>query len=301
MVVFFETARRALGHSTREKLVLFTNSNTLPNVDGINLADYLANLDVRIVVIPYTWKPAGRIRLWFNQFYLFDILSHLGQTLTDGDAVLIADCDCVFVRDPSSTFELIRRDGFLLITVDETLTCDEKINGLSRREAEAVYERLSSKRPQTPPNYFGGECYGLTRETLLKLMPLACEAKPKNDEFAANGELYLSDEAHLISYLMWRMGFTKSNGNEKVRRIWTTWKNNTTRAEDLTLTLWHLPSEKQVGFDRVFKKLSTWPPTWTHEQNLHWLAREMGVGRKYMRKYATHLWRAVKKHLFTRT
>jgi hypothetical protein len=53
-------------------------------------------------------------------------------------AVVIADNDGVFVRDPSRLFDLVRRDGALLVTVDEHLGPDDDINGLSPRQAIEV-------------------------------------------------------------------------------------------------------------------------------------------------------------------
>lgn len=297
MVVFFETARRSMADLKHTRLLLFTNAQAIPTVDGIDIAAYLARLDVQIVVAPYTWKPTGQRRLWFNQYYLFDILSYLSTIMGDEDIAVVADCDCVFVRDASPLFETIRRFGVLLITVDESPLYDEKINGLSRREAEHVYELLADVRPQAPPPYFGGECYGVTTETLTRLLPLAYGAKPKNDALAKQGALYLSDEAHFFSFLMWKLGFLHPNGNSHVRRIWTSWKSNTTQAEDLNLILWHLPSEKQIGFQKVYNRLSAWPQSWSTAQNLQWLAAEMGVGDKSIRKFAAHLMRAVKRHL----
>jgi hypothetical protein len=297
IVVFFETARRALRDKPDCRLVLFTNQASLPTVDGVDLKGYLRKLNVDIIIKDYTWRPAAKSRLWFNQYYIFDILSSLDSMLGTEDAVIIADCDCVFVRDPAQLFEIVRRDDVLLISVDETRGADDEINGLSRRMAMDVYQTLGNDRPDSPPAYFGGECYGLTRKTLTSVMALAPVVKLANDALAAAGQPYLSDEAHFYSFLMWKLGFSHPNGNSRVRRIWTSWKNNTTRASDLDLTMWHLPSEKTIGFRKIYDNLRSWPQSWSEAQNLAWLAGNMGVGRKSVRKFTAHLINSTRQHL----
>jgi hypothetical protein len=83
-------------------------------------------------------------------------------------AVVIADSDCVFVPDSARLFDPVRRDGALLITVDEHLGPDDDINGPSLRQAIEVFERLGGGRPASPPLYYGGECYGLSATMLAR-------------------------------------------------------------------------------------------------------------------------------------
>jgi hypothetical protein len=297
VAVFFETARRALVDPQDYRLLLFTNLSTLPVIDGMDIGDFLRKLGVEVITIDYTWKPAGSRRIWLNQYYIFDIFDRLDHMLGEEDAAIVADCDCVFVRDPASLFEIMRRDGVLLIEVEETQSGDDDINGLSRSKAIDVYECLGDIRPQVPPIYFGGECYGMTRNTLTSVTALARVVKPANDKLAKTGHPYLSDEAHFFSYLMWKLGYLQPNGNGCIRRIWTSWKYNTTRAQDLELAVWHLPSEKTLGFRLVYDGLRSWPQSWTQAENLAWLADKMGVGRKSILKFATHLAQAIRNHL----
>ena len=277
--------------------MLFTNLASLPTIDGRDLTSIFERLRVEVVVLQYTWKPSGHRRLWFNQYYVFDILSYLEGVLAEDDVVLLADSDCIFVRNPTSLFDMLRRDGVLLLKVDESLTDDDEINGLSRRQSIDVYEDLGELRPNAPATYFGGECYGLTVNVLRKLMVLARAIKPANDALAAAGSQYLSDEAHFFSFLMWKLGFSKANANTHVRRIWTAWKHNETRVEDLDLTLWHLPSEKTLGFKQVFDRLDTWPQFASESENRAWLAQKMGVGRRSLRNFLRHLASAVRRRL----
>jgi hypothetical protein len=278
------------------KFLLFTNVARLPVVDGIDLNTALAAFGVELVTLRYTWAPAGSRRPWFNQYFLFDILEYGAARLGAEDTLLVMDNDCLIVGDLAPAFALAQREGALLISVD--VGADEDANGLSRRQAMDVYAEIGAERPATPPDYFGGEFYGVSGAQLARLLPLAREVRQRNDALAATGHLYFSDEAHFFSYVMWRLGVRAPNANHIARRIWTTWKLNNTRAADLRLPVWHLPSEKTYGFADLFARCAagrafTSDPARRKAQ----LARIMGVGRKSARKFVGHFVRAARRRL----
>jgi hypothetical protein len=289
--VFFWTAKFFNSNTTDISFLLCTNSWQLPVVDGVNLETALKELDVEIIRLPYTWWPAGNRRAWFNQYYLFDILGYLAKIAKDGDAFIVLDNDCVFVRDLTQAFATLRKEEVLLITVD--INEGEDANGLTRRQATQVYEELDGQKPDSTPEYFGGECYGLTAKSLRALMEIATECKTANNNRAVRGLPYLSDEAHMFSYLMWKLGYRKPTGNLVARRIWTSWKLNKTRSADLELTIWHLPSEKPYGFLKVYAALTRSTLDFNEIEVRRWLARHMGIGKKSIRKFCGHLGRAV--------
>lgn len=209
--VFFRTARLMARDGSDVRLILFTNAAALPIVDRLSLEPALAELGVEIIRLPYLWRPQGPRRTWLNQYYLFDILTYMEERLAEGDGCIVADNDCVFVRDPADAFHQLRKDGYLTITVDTTE--EEDINGLSRREAMSVYEEMSGVRPQQPPQYFGGEVYGFMANSLHSMMALAVDCKTANDKRAIAGEPYLCDEAHMVSFLLWRLGHFSPTGD----------------------------------------------------------------------------------------
>ena len=142
------------------KFLLFTNVSRLPVVDGIDLNKALADFGVELVTLRYTWAPAGTRRPWFNQYFLFDILDYAADRLSDDDTLFVMDNDCLIVGDLAPAFALARHDGAALITVD--VSEDEDANGLSRRQAMDVYAEVGGERPASPPDYFGGEFYGVS-------------------------------------------------------------------------------------------------------------------------------------------
>jgi len=293
--MFFWSARAFL-KKDGARLLLFTNVSRLPVVDGIDLNKALADFGVELVTLRYTWAPAGTRRPWFNQYFLFDILDYAAGRLGADDTLLVMDNDCLIVGDLSPAFALARRDGALLITVD--VSADEDANGLSRRRAMDVYAEVGGTRPASPPDYFGGEFYGLSGALLARLLPLAKEVRVKNDALAAAGQAYFSDEAHFFSYLMWRLGLRAPNANAIARRIWTTWKLNNTEAADLDRPVWHLPSEKTYGFADLFARLAAGKSVPADPARRRaWLAEQMGVGRKSPRKFIGHFLRAARRRV----
>lgn len=296
---FFWSIQTFKAPTTDLRLVLFTNVTTLPTVDGLDLNKALADFGVDIVTLQYTWAPKGSRKAWYNQYFLFDILEHCARTMADDDAILVMDNDCLTVRDLAPAFARLRKDGAILMTVG--VTEDEEANGISRRGTVDVYAELGSERPSTVPEYFGGEFYGLTGSLLRSTMTLATATRAKNDALAASGAAYLSDEAHLFSYLMWALGHRAPNANDIVRRIWTTWKKNDTRPSDLDLTIWHLPSEKTASFKTLYKLYaatsnSSHPPRST----LDLLAAVVGVGRKRPLKFIQHFVAAIARSVSLR-
>ena len=85
-----------------------------------------------------------------------------------------------------------------------------------------VYAEVGGERPASPPDYFGGEFYGVSGAMLKRLLPLAKEVQLKNDALAGAAKAYFSDEAHFFSYLVWRLGLRAPNANHIARRNWTT-------------------------------------------------------------------------------
>jgi hypothetical protein len=278
------------------KFLLFTNVTRLPVVDGVDLNKTLADFGVELVTLRYTWTPSGTRRMWFNQYFLFDILDYAAARLDSDDTLTVMDNDCLIVGDLAPAFDLARRSGALLITVD--VGEDEDANGLSRRQAIDVYAEIGGARPAAPPEYFGGEFYAVSGAMLGRLMPLANEVRRTNDALAEAGNPYFSDEAHFFSYLMWQLGLRAPNANAIARRIWTTWRLNNTEPADLCRPVWHLPSEKTYGFDKLFMRLAAGTSVPSDPARLRaWLAQIMGVGHKSPRKFIGHFWRAVLRRL----
>lgn len=297
---FFSFARRFVVADPLIRLALFTNVATLPTIGPVDLDMELSNLGVELYCIPYIWKPDTGRKQWFNQFYLYDILNCFDKFLEDGDSCIVVDSDTLIVRSFGPVVEALRTSGALLIDVD--VGADEEVSGLTRNQAAVVSERVTGVGLSEPPPYFGGEFYGLDRETLRATMALAEAVYPINNELARRGQPYFSDEAHFFSFLMWQLGHSRANANQYARRIWTSHKLNNTRRSDLDLSLWHVPSEKLYGLEQIFTDLASGAvdlAALSDAEVRQYAARKLGVGGVYPKKYLGHIMRALRRKAMT--
>jgi hypothetical protein len=296
---FFELARRFFRGYPQIRFQLFTNLDRLPWVNEINLSKHFEAIGVEVVRLDYTRRPAGKRKVWYNQFYIFDILTYWLHMASEGDLFILSDSDCVFVRDPEVLLELLNKDDLLLIDVD--ISPDEPANGITRREAGLLCKSFDPLFSLELAPYFGGEFYGLSKSVLRAVMLDFDAIFNVNNDLASKGGLYLSDEAHFMSFLISkRLGLYSANANSLVRRIWTGLRFNNTKMTDLGLTVWHLPAEKTYGFRTVFNFLVAHPKFLTENCDEHiriWLANGLGVGKIHGRKVFGHFLRAVGRRL----
>jgi len=250
VAVFFATSYRQQPHARH---VLFTNTETIPSISGVDLRAFLQRLDVEIVRLPLTYvAPQRHFDAWRNQFYVFDIANHLGERIREDDAALLLDSDCVWIADASALHQSIRRDGVL--TYVETYPVDWPANGMTREDMRAVSSDLLGYQVPHPLVYCGGEFLAATGRELQRLRPeidIAWQALLNRQE---RGEAAFNEEAQLLSHVYYKLGYPLGNGDPFVRRIWTGsfGSLNTALPHDHGLVVWHLPLEKRFGLARIF-------------------------------------------------
>ena len=292
--LFFVLAKRSFRETDDVEFQLFTNVSRLPKVDGVDLQESLESQGVEIVKLDYTWRPRGSRKLWFNQYYIFDILNYWVERGSRGDDYILCDSDCVFVRSSNALLKQLRED--LMVFLDIETTAVENINGVTRAQAGLIYRKLGSDEQVDVAPYFGGECFGLSHGRLVEILDICRRAFAINNDLAAAGLPYLSDEAHLLSFAAWRLGRVCGNANKYAKRIWTGHKSNNTGREDLDLVIWHVPAEKLYGLKKIFEEFARRGDVFlelSDDEMRMWLASKLGVGRIYPQKIAGHLFRAV--------
>ena len=72
--------------------------------------------------------------------------------------------------------------------------------------------------------------------------------------FAA-GKSKFNEEAHFLSYLYAKLGYTNAPANPYIGRIWTGLKYRNASAKDFELMIWHVPAEKKHGIKRLFQQI----------------------------------------------
>lgn len=202
-------------------------------------------LGVEVEIRTYGFNPPPQFGNSFRGcFYLFDALMHLDQ-----DSLIIdPDVVCVKNLDP-----IKGNFGKKIAVFYPEFEVDKMINGLSPTTASEIYQEYKLETPKKTPEHIGGEVIYVPKELGVQLLEMIHDLWEWNSNRAINGLSYLTTEEHFLSVLL-RDQDIDSLSNI-VSRIWTT---KTYRAiegknKDIdSLYLWHLPSEKIKGFQKIF-------------------------------------------------
>lgn len=254
IVVFFISSKR---YHKNEKHILFTNSKSIPIIDGIEISEILKLLEVEIIYIPFTYKPPKNYWKTFqNQFYEFSILDYISNnSLNKSDYYLILDSDCFFIKPVYDLFlDAKQNNGFAAI--HEDTDPNYLINGLSLLDMKQLFEDLLGLPIEITPQYYLGEFFLCNTENIKIISNDFQELWPILLKRHEDKKLKFNEEAHVLSFLYYKNGLTANNAKKYIKRIWTNpvfYRN--VNANDVNLNIWHLPSEKRFGFEYLFNFL----------------------------------------------
>lgn len=265
---------------------------------------FLSRLGVEVVTLDLSYAtPKGYHGRWRNQFYIFDIIKYLSRSLAPEETCLVLDSDCVWIAPAPPIEAALRRNGVL--TYAETYPPDLLANGLTRSDMQEVYEQISGETLPGPPVYCGGEFFGATGAEVRRLAEQIDPVWEVLMERFARGEKRFNEEAQVLSYLYWKMGYPVGTADPFIRRIWTgpPLRFNTSSLYDYGLTIWHLPLEKERGIKWLFERLhrpgSAFWSIPTGRLFARYLGRHLGVHSlwpaKLARDYALLSRKALKK------
>ena len=278
--------------------VFFTNAK-LPIIDGVIVSKAFEQWRVNVVELPISYRlPPGSVNVWGNQFYIFDIISHLAKSGQHARYIVL-DSDCVWMRPVTALETSISKYGVLTYLLDETeYKAAQSINGLSRQGMACFLSSFGGEPRETLP-YCGGEIFAAT---LAEIDRLAKEVDKFWPHVLAGEEDSPKEEAHLLSVLYAKNGYEVGTANSFIRRMWTTFKHNDVTAADFDLTIWHLPSEKKSGFRNLFAKLAAANGDYRNPAALGFrpelYGTAMGVPRRNMIKLAQDLAAKLGESLF---
>ena len=281
VVDFFESVRLTQDHPV--ECYFFTNTDQYPSkedMNGLDLYQYFDKNKIHVVkqeltrVTPKDWYGS-----WRNQFYVFDILKYFSTF--DNANIMILDSDCLIRKDLTEVFNSIQENGAIEYDLGNDDTVQE--NGVSHLEMTEIYESFYGEKPDSIIRYKGGEFIGVTSK-VAKLITVEFENLwPMNYKRYENSQNKLNEEAHCLSVLYERLGLVNSVANQYISRMWTALKYDTVKAGDEKLPIWHLPSEKKYGLEKLYDFLNS------HNENkenyLRYSEKIIGVpGNKWFRK-----------------
>ena len=244
-------------HNPDATLALFSNTSHLPQVDGTDIKQLLQRLNVSFYVTPFEYvTPQGYYNQWRNQFYEFSIFKYISthKDFSDKDALVLLDSDCIITQNLSPLFAEVRAEKCITYIID--YAPDHDINGNSRTSMQKVFSSLLNAPVETVPPYHAGEFYATTIAVLKILIEDFYGVWKQLLALNEAGLDKLHEEAHTLSYLFYKNGFTGGQANKYIKRLWTdptTFRN--IEAGDQNLAIWHLPAEKRHGFVTLFSWL----------------------------------------------
>jgi hypothetical protein len=277
VAVFFATSFR---QQPAVRHVLFTNVEDLPVVDGLDLEALLERLGVHVIRLPLTFAtPSGYYHAWRNQFYAFDILRYLRDDLREDDSAVVLDSDCVWIAGAGPMQEALQRDRVL--TYVHPYPPEWPVNGLTRTQMSQVASRLAGVDIPQPLIYCGGELVAATGAELTRITSEVELTWRGLMDLHRQREPVFTEEGQTLSYVYDKLGYPLGNGSPFVRRIWTgsLGAHNTAHPDDRGLVVWHLPTEKRFGIDRLF------PQTFDPDSHL-W---SLPVGRELREYLGSHV------------
>lgn len=279
--------------NTDEQHLFFTNVSNLPVVDGISVAAVLENLQVQVCHTDFKFKtPQGYYGSWQNQFYEFSIMEYISnETLFPENAnFLILDSDCIFLKAADPLFQSANRNGgFLSYTLE--YAPDHIINGITREEMRVIYGQLSGTDQPSLPDYHGGEFLLSSKKNIVRMFSQFSQLWPEMLRRNEEGKLKFNEEAHVLSYLYYRNGFSGGGANTFIKRIWTNpvFFRNVAEADKL-LTIWHLPAEKTLGLASLYRYFARhqFDPRLISKNYSEVIAQKVGIPRLSVQSYLSY-------------
>ena len=251
IITFFKTSLQFNKECSHE---FFTNIDikNLPIIDGFSVKEFLESNNIKITNKDLTYKtPEGYFGSWRNQFYIFDILKEINNRSEEVSNYIILDSDCIWLKKLDEKFiEMI--DEKELLTYKIPYDDEHIINGLSRLDMKEIYEELENKKLDKNPNYYGGEVFAGNTKAIKKICDLNDDIWEKMIERYKKNKKKFNEEAHLLSYIYYKLGYESDELSTYIRRIWTYPFHYNSNKEDLKLTILHMPSEKKYGFNYMF-------------------------------------------------
>lgn len=238
--------------------------------------EHFDRMGVQVKIVPFGHRPPeGFARHFTASLYLLDALGSLSAEET-----LVVDPDVLCVRPMDLMLQQVNgKVGALRMDFPDY----EDINGITRVQAGELHGALGE--PADSPEHFGGEAYVIPRRHLAAIMERSERAWALTLQRHSNGQMKFMTEEHILSYAV--RGVPLQPLNDHVRRVWTTHRYRRVNGKESSLTLWHLPAEKDRGFAALFPAAidtTSWFWTADHEAFVAAAGRAMGLhGRPPLR------------------
>lgn len=243
--------------------LVYTNDEE-PVLDrGRDLREFLASIGVEIRHLPFeTYVPPASSGTKFrNAYYKLDVLRALASLPAD-DGSLLVDSDCLWVRPNPAVKQEMESGKLLLYDVYErTDPFQREPKDMSRAEMGELYTQLDPGYPEKFPVWYGGEFVGGKHATLRKIIAeldddfamMVEKSREQQFVFRDGWNIFDGDEFQL-SFVCNKGLVTNTDMRPYLKRIWSQEYLSNVQNEDVDLTIWHLPGEKERGLPLLFEE-----------------------------------------------
>jgi hypothetical protein len=214
------------------------------------LVERIQAMGVELIHSDYGHRPPGDDVYFASSRYVFDAILAATSEHDPERRVWMTDVDCVWV-DPSLAFAATPSSPAIGSVVIE-YPSDWLIAGLSPNKLADIARWLGA--PERPLRCIGGELLTGTARDLRALVRCCREL----DEELAERGIALATEEHLLSVAGMLGAVRFEDLSNVASRIWTGPRHGAPAHEDpAALGIWHLPSEKGLGFRRTARELAS--------------------------------------------
>lgn len=204
-------------------------------------AELYASVGVKVLLVPFVHRPPSGFSARFTaSLYSIDAMEALCATYP-AEPIALLDPDCLAVRSLGTLFA---RASQRVCAYPMSVPPDRVVNGLSASDAAVLHRELDVTLDGLPTTY-GGECYAFTASLMGPVLERVEDAFGHTLGRAHSEPRFVTEE-HLLNYALRRSG--PDEVDDLLKRIWTAPRLRTVDGNELSLTLWHLPAEKDRGF-----------------------------------------------------
>lgn len=284
IVVFFKTSIR---FNKIAKHIIFTNTNDIPTVDGLNLKEFFNENDIEVITLKNKYPlPNNYFGKFRNQYFEFSIIDHMASKMSDTDALLLLDSDCIFTKPMTDAFKELESEDMAITYVVDHET-DYMIHGVSGNDMKELFNDFGVSVKKNP-YYSGGELLfakgSFIKNVSTDFPVLFNDMLQRHKE----GRIKFNEEAHVLSFYFYKYGARMAGMDKYIKRIWTN-RNyfRNVNSTDTSLNIWHLPNEKNTGLDKLFsmiiegKDFTTYPES----EYLHLVTETLLKKSNYKKDY----------------
>jgi hypothetical protein len=230
-------------HNPKIRILVLTNQN-IPR----EFQDILKSLQVNLQILEFTYNPPLEFGQNFRGcFFIFDALNALSENslIIDPDVVCLENLD-----------QMVSQLGNRISVFKPGFPANKIINGISPNTANEIFNIYSNKFNLKVSEHLGGEAIYIPKDSIKNLAKESSKLWEWNIQRAKNGLPYLTTEEHILSVLLRDTEYDSLS--PYISRIWTSkkYKEIEGAVKDINrLALWHLPSEKNNGFQSIYYSL----------------------------------------------